>query len=380
MDTSPLAVIALDQAAIVRLWSRGAEGMFGWSQSEVLGKPLPTVPPELEIEFRQLLTSQFGGESLQDVKTIRMRKDGSRFPVELWTAPLFDAAGAVTSVVTLVADMTAHRRRKTEELIRLLNQNLAEANRQLELRNQEVERANQLKSEFLASMSHELRTPLNAIIGFSDLLTEQARQALSDKQMRFLGHIQQGAHHLLELINDILDLSKIEAGRLELFRESFSLEGALDETLASVRPRAAAKRIVIERQAPSDLMLVADRVRFKEILANLLSNAVKFTPEGGAVSVSAVSGGGWITFSVSDTGVGIAPEDHVSIFERFHRAGDTTKGVREGAGLGLAITKRLVEMHGGRISVKSEPGRGSCFHFTLPQPAALPVPGGDAPR
>jgi PAS domain S-box-containing protein len=504
MDTSPLALIALDHAGTVRLWSRGAERMFGWNQDEVLGKPLPTVPPEHEIEFRRLLASQFSGESFQDVDTIRMGKDGSRFPIALWTAPLFDASGAVASVVNLIADMTAHKktaaeasltqrfygllesapdailevdregrillvnaeaerlfgaargelvgekiealiphrfraghtaqrnayaehpvsrpmgsgldlyamrkdgtefavdinlspvegedpgrvmcvlrdvtaRRKAEEQIRLLNQNLAEANRELAVRNNEVERANRLKSEFLASMSHELRTPLNAIIGFSDLLAEQTGQVLSEKQMRFLGHIRQGAHHLLDLINDILDLSKIEAGRLELFRENFLLEDALEETLASVRPMAAAKRIIIERQAPADLMIVADRVRFKEILVNLLSNAVKFTPEGGSVSVSAVSGGGWITFSVTDTGVGIAPEEHASIFESFHQAGDTTKGVREGTGLGLAITKRLVEMHGGRISVESEPGRGSCFHFTLPQQAALPVSGGDAP-
>ena len=140
-----------------------------------------------------------------------------------------------------------------------------------------------------------------------------------------------------------------------------------------------AKRIEIERQVSAELMLVADRVRFKEILANLLSNAVKFTPEGGSVSIRATSGSGWVTFLVIDTGVGIAREHHVSIFESFHQAGATTKGVREGTGLGLAITKRLVEMHGGRISVESEPGRGSRFHFTLPQQGALTAAGGDAP-
>ena len=504
MDISPLAVIALDKAAVVRLWSRGAERMFGWSQDEVLGKPLPTVPPELETDFRRLLGLQFDGESFQDLETVRTRKDGSRFPVGLWTTPLFDTSGVVVSVVNLIADITMRKqteaeasltqrfygllesapdailevdrdgsivlvnaeaerlfgaargeligekiealipgrfrskhsdyrgayaahpvsrpmgsgldlyamrrdgtefavdinlspvgegdsgrvmcgvrdvtaRRKAEEQIRLLNQNLAEANRQLAVRNNEVERANRLKSEFLASMSHELRTPLNAIIGFSDLLAEQTRRVLSDKQVRFLGHIQQGAHHLLELINDILDLSKIEAGRLELFRESFPLEAALDETLASVRPMAAAKKIDIARQAPPDLMLIADRMRFKEILANLLSNAVKFTAEGGSVSVSAGSVGGWVAFSVTDTGIGIAPEEQASIFESFHQAGATTKGVREGTGLGLAITKRLVEMHGGRIWVESEPGRGSRFHYTLPQQAALPAADGDAP-
>jgi signal transduction histidine kinase/CheY-like chemotaxis protein len=298
-----------------------------------------------------------------------MRKDGTEFAVDINLSPVVEEDG--DHVMCIVRDVT--ERRRTEEQIRVLNQNLerrgeelATANQQLELRNREVERANRLKSEFLASMSHELRTPLNAIIGFSELLTEQTTAIFSDKQKRFLGHIQHGAKHLLELINDILDLSKIEAGRLELRHENFTMAVAVAEVLSSVRPMATGKKIELESVIPIDVFLNADRVRFKEILYNLFSNAMKFTPEGGKVWIEATVSQGYVETVVGDTGVGIPREEHASVFESFHQVGATTKGVREGTGLGLAITRRLVEQHGGKIWLESEPGQGSRFHFTLP--------------
>ncbi len=238
--------------------------------------------------------------------------------------------------------------------------------RELEVRSREVERANQVKSQFLASMSHELRTPLNAIIGFSDLLTEETAGPLSEKQKRFVGHIRGGGHHLLQLINDILDLSKIEAGRIELRRENFTVAGALPEVLSTITPQAMAKKIQLESQVASELVVHADRVRFKQILYNLLSNAVKFTPERGEVQIESSAAGEFVSISVSDTGAGITAEDQKVIFEEFRQVGTTTKGVKEGTGLGLAITRRLVEQHGGRIWVESEPAKGSRFSFTLP--------------
>jgi CheY-like chemotaxis protein len=228
-----------------------------------------------------------------------------------------------------------------------------------------VERANRLKSEFLASMSHELRTPLNAIIGFSDLLAEQKTGALSAKQQRFVGHIQQGARHLLSLINDILDLSKVEAGRLELNRENLPVASVLAEVLTSIRPAAITKNIQVQSSIGPDVTAYADRVRFKQILYNLLSNAVKFTPEGGRVWVDGSERRGRVTVSVSDTGLGIPVEEQQAIFDAFHQVGTTTRGVKEGTGLGLAITKRLVEEHGGRIWVESEPGQGTRLSFTV---------------
>ncbi len=242
---------------------------------------------------------------------------------------------------------------------------LAATNKELELKNREVERATKLKSQFLANMSHELRTPLNAIIGFSDLLAEQTVGSLTDKQGRFVGHVRNGAHHLLQLINDILDLSKIEAGQIEIHPENFQIKDALPEVLSTVRPLAMAKGINVEQNLEDDVSIHADRVRFKQILYNLLSNAVKFTPKQGRVTIDCRQEEDFVRISVSDTGVGIRPEDHGIVFEEFRQA-ENSGEMQEGTGLGLAITKRLVEQQGGSISLTSEVGKGSCFSFTLP--------------
>ncbi|HEX4426897.1 MAG TPA: response regulator [Terriglobales bacterium] len=230
----------------------------------------------------------------------------------------------------------------------------------------ESDHANRLKSKFLANMSHELRTPLNAIVGFSDLLAEQTAGQLNEKQQRFVNHIKQGSAHLLQLINDILDLSKIEAGQIEFRREDFQVKDALPEVLSSIVPLAMAKNIQLRQDLHTEHGVFADRVRFKQILYNLLSNAVKFTPKGGSVDIDCVKNGDFIRLSVSDTGIGIRPEDQKVIFEEFRQVEGPAGSVQEGTGLGLAITKRLVEQQGGKISLESEPGKGSRFIFTLP--------------
>ena len=285
--------------------------------------------------------------------------------------PLATADRATADLMILVVDVTDQvaARRQIEELADQLTeerQALSVINRELDLRNREVERANRLKSEFLASMSHELRTPLHSIIGFSELLSEQESGDLNQKQKRQLDHILRGARHLLSLINDILDLSKIEAGRLELHPESFVAQPAMSEVLTTIEPMASPKQIRIENEVDSELVVWADRLRFKQVLYNLLSNAVKFTPEGGSVSISACTREESLEFAVRDTGIGIPLEEQSAIFDEFHQAATTTKGVREGTGLGLAISRRLVEKHGGEIRVDSKPGEGSRFTFSLP--------------
>jgi signal transduction histidine kinase/DNA-binding response OmpR family regulator len=252
-----------------------------------------------------------------------------------------------------------------EKRVEERTEQLAAANKELELRNREVEHATQLKSKFLASMSHELRTPLNAIVGFSDLLAEQAPGQLNPKQLRFVQHIKQGSTHLLQLINDILDLSKIEAGQLEFRYEDFEIKDALPEVLSTIRPLAMAKNITIDESSTSGLAIYADRVRFKQVLYNLLSNAVKFTPNGGRVDIEAYNKANLIQISVLDTGIGIRPEDHALVFEEFRQVeGSTT--AHEGTGLGLAISKRLVEEQGGTISLESQLGKGSKFTISFP--------------
>jgi signal transduction histidine kinase/CheY-like chemotaxis protein len=228
--------------------------------------------------------------------------------------------------------------------------------------------ANQAKSDFLASMSHELRTPLSAILGFSDLMrrTEAAGDEVS-VPVEWVEHIHRGGSHLLALINDVLDLSKVEAGRLELRKETFPLARTVGELLDGIRPLADRKRLRLISSVP-ELEVTADPSRFRQVLYNLLSNAIKFTPDGGTVTIDAQHGDDGVRINVSDTGVGIAPEDVGKVFEEFRQVGSARE--REaGTGLGLALARRLVEAHGGRIEVESVVGEGSRFSVTFP---ALP--------
>jgi PAS domain S-box-containing protein len=277
-------------------------------------------------------------------------------------AATLDRRQAEAEVRRLNADLERRVAERTAELGVL--------NRELAARNQEVERADRSKSQFLASVSHELRTPLNAIIGFSDLLARGKAGTLNEKQSRFVGHVRVAARHLLQLINDVLDLSKVEAGRIDLIPEVFQAADALDEVLAIINPLAISKSIEIENRVPRDGLVRADRVRLKQILFNLLSNAVKFTPEHGRVWIEMAKDGDHVRIAVSDTGIGISPEEQEAVFEEFHQASPASDAVKEGTGLGLAITKKLVELHGGKIWLASEPGGGTRFSFTLPAKAA----------
>ena len=365
LEAAPDAIIEVDGDGRIVLLNAVTSKLFGYSREELLGKKVDDLIPEgargrhaghRRSYAERPETRPMGSGML----LVALRKDGSEFPVEISLSPVKAEEGF--HVTAIIRDAT--ERQMAAEKIRAANQ-------QLELRNAEVERANRLKSEFLASMSHELRTPLHTIIGFTELLAEELEGPLNDRQKRFVKHVHQDSLHLLALINDILDLSKIEAGRMELRLEPFDGAAVMQEVLTGIRTLADVKSIRLENRISGPVGIVADRVRFREILNNLLSNAVKFTPEGGEIwveaSIQILSGDGDLaTFSVSDTGIGIAQEDQEAIFETFRQVGSTTRGVREGTGLGLAISRKLVEMHGGTIGVESEPGKGSRVHFTVP--------------
>ena len=238
---------------------------------------------------------------------------------------------------------------------------------QVEAKSREVEAANRHKSEFLANMSHELRTPLNAIIGFSDVLSQQMFGAINPKQGEYLGDIQSSGQHLLSLINDILDLSKVEAGKMELQPSRFSLPDALRSVTMMVRERAAGRDVGLTTEIDPEIARVeADERKVKQVVLNLLINAVKFTPAGGQVRLRATRDGDGVVVAIQDSGVGIAPADQARVFEEFAQAGASPDGEQEGTGLGLTLSRRLVELHGGRIWVESELGKGSTFAFTLP--------------
>jgi signal transduction histidine kinase len=239
---------------------------------------------------------------------------------------------------------------------------------EIEDKSRQLEVASQHKSEFLANMSHELRTPLNAIIGFSEVLGERMFGELNEKQEEYLKDIHASGQHLLSLINDILDLSKIEAGRMELELADFDLPQAIENAVVLVRERALRRGITLDQSIDARLgELQGDERKIKQVLLNLLSNAIKFTPEGGRVGVRAAVVDGRVEVAVSDTGIGIAPEDQEAVFEEFRQVGTAEKKA-EGTGLGLALARRFIELHGGRIWVESQVGVGSTFTFTLRVP------------
>jgi PAS domain S-box-containing protein len=350
-DRETLQFLAVNRAAIEA---------YGYSRGEFLSMTIRDIRPPEDVPALVETISALANDMHTDGVWRHLKKDGTVIQVEIIAYSLtFDGRDAD---FVIAVDIT-ERERAQEERERFTAR-LKAANSELELRNREVERATKVKSKFLASMSHELRTPLNAIVGFSDLLSDESPGPLNPKQKRFITHIKNGSAHLLQLINDILDLSKIEAGLLELRCEDFQVEDALPEVLSIIRPLAMTKNIQIGEEIQSDPAVHADRIRFKQVLYNLLSNAVKFTPRDGRIDVACTEDAGMVSVSVTDTGVGIRPEDHAMVFEEFRQVEGAAS--QQGTGLGLAITKRLVEQQGGNISLTSELGQGCRFTFTLP--------------
>jgi len=261
---------------------------------------------------------------------------------------------------------------QTEELTQSQQELLAQKEelvaqeQELAVAKQKAVEASEMKSLFLANMSHEIRTPLNAIIGFSEVLAQGMFGDINEKQTEYLQDILESGRHLLSLINDILDLSKIEAGRMELEASEFDLPQAIQNALTLVRERALRSEIALHHVIDDRVGDIrADERKIKQVLLNLLSNAIKFTPEGGRIEVRATPADGTVEVSVTDTGVGIAPEDHEAVFQEFRQVGTVDKKA-EGTGLGLALSRKFIELHGGTIWVQSELGRGSTFTFTLP--------------
>jgi signal transduction histidine kinase len=239
--------------------------------------------------------------------------------------------------------------------------------REIAEKSRQLEAASRHKSEFLANMSHELRTPLNAIIGFSEVLLERMFGEVNEKQVEYLEDILSSGQHLLSLINEILDLSKVEAGRMELELSTFDLPQTLENALTLVRERATRRGIALDLKVDDRVgPFVGDERKIRQVLLNLLSNAVKFTPEGGRVSLAAAPADGAVQIAVTDSGIGIAPADQGTIFEEFRQVGGASAQKQEGTGLGLTLAKKFVELHGGKIWVESVVGKGSTFTFTLP--------------
>lgn len=390
LESSGDAVVVTDAAGIITYVNSAAAGQFGYSKNELLAKPVsiiqsPKNPPWLgEVIFLKTLEGSWSGEF------ITVRKDGSEYPVLLTTSHVKDADGKITALVGISRDISS--RKQMEEAVKNYSKELEikVEERTSELRHAltQADAANRAKSEFLANMSHELRTPLNSIMGFSDLILQEHAVPLTDQQKRFLSNIFAAGEHLLALINDILDLTKIEAGKAGLELDEHNLNELIKAAAAQFNQEALKRSIKFDDDINDNIgIITADGQRLKQVVVNLLSNAFKFTPDAGSVSISARRvksselGVGsseregvysepdrdFIEISVADTGIGISEDDQKRLFQPFQQLDSTFTKKYPGTGLGLNLCKKLVELHNGKIWVESELGKGSRFKFVIPQ-------------
>lgn len=348
-----------------------ALSITGLRREDVIGKRLDETSwfshsPAVQAQTREDIERAQRGETVRhDVSACLA--DGTLLPIDFMLTPVHDAKGRVVKLIPSAVDITERKRseagmRESENRLQDLNKNLDNANAQLA-------QGSKLKDEFLANMSHELRTPLNAILGLSEALLEQVSGTLTPRQVKSISTISNSGAHLLSLINDILDLSKVEAGKMELNLDTVNVQEFCESCLVFVRTQAMRKHIGLAFEHDGRVATFsADPKRLKQILVNLLTNAVKFTPDGGRIglALAAPEGGDILRFTVWDTGLGIAAEDAARLFKAFTQIDSGLSRGQEGTGLGLAMVAKLVELHGGSVTLESEPGKGSRFTVSLP--------------
>jgi PAS domain S-box-containing protein len=347
------ALILLDQKGNIVIANEAAQNLLGYPEEELKAKTLSSLFAK-ENHQSAFLRKAVKGDMIKDIELAFRTKQGSFVPVTFSSSALRDEEGAIVGTICVAHDITG-RKRKEEEL---------------RMAKEVAESASRIKSQFLASMSHEFRTPLNAIIGFSEVLEDKTFGDLNEKQVKYVGNILNSGHHLLHMINDVLDLSKIEAGKMELELSMVDIGEIVEHSLVMVREKCLKHRIDLTHRISDDLedlSVLADERKLRQALFNLLSNAAKFTPDGGKIKVGAKREGEEIQVSVADTGMGIKPEDQQRIFGEFEQVETKIGQKQHGTGLGLALTQRLVALHGGRIWVESEgEGKGSTFTFAIP--------------
>jgi signal transduction histidine kinase len=373
-------IVVTDERGAVMLMNREAQRLF--RPGEPAEGPAGAIAAANADRFFAGLEDFAAAGEAERVQRVALRdpRSGAPFPAELTSGVIRDGEGATVAVVSILHDLTqevenarlaaelARVNEGLEQSIRDATAELQEQNHQLAWQRQELERAYRHKSEFLASMSHELRTPINALLGYTALLRERIYGELSERQDDALHRMQSASEHLLELVNDILDLARIEAGRMPVHLEPVSLAALVGSVLNSVEPMAQAKGLRLRVEVPAELpALITDRTRVKQIVLNLLSNAVKFTREGSVtVAARALPGDEEVELVVADTGIGIAPESLPGIFDDFRQVDQSSTREFGGTGLGLSIVRKLLGLLGGSIRAESAPGVGTTFTVTLP--------------
>jgi PAS domain S-box-containing protein len=368
LDAAPDAIVVVNVHARILIANSPGLAMFGYTAEELIGEPVEILVPNrlrsVHASHRDLyIVDPHPRPMGAGLDLSGRRKDGTEFPVEISLSALDTTEGRM--IIAAIRDSS--ERRKIEATLR----GLLEA---LEARNRQVLEASRMKSEFLANMSHELRTPLNSVIGFAELMHDERVGPVSAEHKEFLGDILTSARHLLRLINDVLDLSKVESGRIHFFPEDVDIPTLVSELRDLVRTEAATKRIQIETEiAPTLTGVRLDPAKLKQVLYNYLSNALKFTHDGGRVIVRAMpAGDDEFRLEVEDNGIGIRAEDQDRLFQEFQQLDAGPAKKYQGTGLGLALTKRIVEAQGGRIGAQSAEGRGSLFYAVLPRIAPDP--------
>lgn len=336
---------------------------IGFTEDELLGSDaLSLVHPEDRKTVREKAIAMLKGKRSSPYEFRIIDKGGeTRWSIETVTSIHYKGER-----VTLGNFMDITERKRAEQELEEKNKQLMAQQQEIMEKTKEVEAASQAKSDFLAHMSHELRTPLNVIIGFSELMVDGVPGEINNKQKQCLDDILSGGKHLLGLINDVLDLSKVESGKIKLRLAEVTLPDILEELKRTMTPILAPRKQSLDTEVEKGLPRVyADKGKIKQVLLNLLANAARFTPDGGKLKIEAVRKGGWCHVSVVDNGIGIKKEDQERIFEPFHQLDNLLIGEKGGAGLGLTVAKQIIEKHGGKIWVESEYGKGSRFTFTL---------------
>lgn len=360
VESSYDAIVSSDPQGIVTTWNPAAEKMYGYTAQEALGRPMSLIiPPDRLDEMPVLAGKPERRRSVRSRETFRRSKDGRLIPVLVTVSPVPNGSGEIVAVSEIAHDIT--ERTQMEAQLRYSNWQLEEQNRQ-------VREADRMKSLFVANMSHEVRTPLNCMIGFAELLYDGKLGPLSEPHRECVNDILSAARQLLQLMNDILDLAKVESGTLEFRPAPVALEMLVDEVTHLLEAVARSKKIQVEKEVSPELGVVTvDGGRVKQILHNYLSNALKFTAEGGRVTVRVrPEPPGRFRLEVEDTGIGIQPEDIGRLFTEFQQLDNGMGKMYQGSGLGLALTRRMVEAQGGEVGVRSTPGQGSTFHAVLP--------------